>query len=172
MKDMVSTDWNQAAKALHFRSGAFIDGDFVAAQSGRTFESVSPIDGRHLANIACCGAADVDHAVAVARRAFEDGRWSRRAPAERKQVLRRYAELIRAHGDELALLETLDMGKPISDSLSIDLRATANCFDWYGEAIDKIYDEIAPTAQGTLAMITREPGKDHKDLPLGRKNIV
>lgn len=157
MQDITTIDWHQKAKALRFRTGAFIDGDFVEARSGRSFQSVSPVDGRVLTDIACCGAEDVDIAVAAARRAFEDGRWRGQAPADRKAVLCRLADLIRAHRDELALLETLDMGKPIADSTSIDVRATANCFDWYGEAIDKIYDEIAPTAPGTVAMVTREP---------------
>lgn len=110
-----------------------------------------------MADIACCGEADVDRAVASARRAFEDGRWSGRPPVERKRILQKFAELIREHRDEIALLVTLDMGKPISDSTSIDVRATADCCEWYGEALDKINDEIAPTAQGTVALVTREP---------------
>jgi 4-guanidinobutyraldehyde dehydrogenase/NAD-dependent aldehyde dehydrogenase len=72
-------------------------------------------------------------------------------------VLQRFAEILLAHRDELALLETLDMGKPISDSLSVDIPATARCIAWYAEAIDKIYDEIAPTSPDVLAMVTREP---------------
>lgn len=157
MTNMTYETWKTAADRLNFRSHALIDGEFCAAESGRTFAAVSPRDGSHLTDIACCGEADVDRAVASARRAFEDGRWSRRAPGERKLVLRRFAELIRANRDELALLVTLDMGKPIADSTSIDVRATANCYDWYGEAIDKINDEIAPTDHGTVALVTREP---------------
>jgi len=157
MLDISTTDWRSEAQKLRIRSQALIDGQLVDAASGRTFASVSPIDGRHLADVACGGTEDVDRAVAAARRAFEDGRWSRQSPADRKRVLRRLADLVRANRTELALLETLDMGKPISDSLSIDVRAVANCFDWYGEAIDKIYDEIAPTAHGTVAMVTKEP---------------
>ncbi|NJN40783.1 MAG: aldehyde dehydrogenase, partial [Gammaproteobacteria bacterium] len=100
---------------------------------------------------------DVERAVASARRAFEAGHWSRRAPAARKKVLLRFAELIRKHREELALTETLDMGKPISDSLKIDIPAAANCIAWYAEAIDKVYDEVAPTSHESLALITREP---------------
>jgi acyl-CoA reductase-like NAD-dependent aldehyde dehydrogenase len=95
--------------------------------------------------------------VASARAAFEDGRWSGKAPAERKRVLIRFADLMLAHKDELALLETLDMGKPIRYSRSVDVQLAQNCIRWYGEAIDKIYDEIAPTAQDSLALIQREP---------------
>ncbi|WP_330629599.1 aldehyde dehydrogenase [Thioclava sp. FTW29] len=150
-------DWLDARQNLTIRAQALIDGKFVAASSGRSFASVSPVDGSTLAQVADCGQEDVDLAVAAARRAFEDGRWSKRAPAERKAVLCRLGDLVRAHRDELALLETLDMGKPIADSTSIDVRAVANCFAWYGEAIDKIYDEIAPTPSDTLALVSREP---------------
>jgi acyl-CoA reductase-like NAD-dependent aldehyde dehydrogenase len=118
---------------------------------------VSPIDGRLLAPVASTDAADVDLAVAAARRAFESGVWSRRAPRERKKVLLRFAQLIEQHAEELALLETLDMGKPISDSLAVDIPATVRCITWYAEAIDKLYDEVAPTAHDQLALITREP---------------
>jgi gamma-glutamyl-gamma-aminobutyraldehyde dehydrogenase/4-guanidinobutyraldehyde dehydrogenase/NAD-dependent aldehyde dehydrogenase len=95
--------------------------------------------------------------VAAARAAFEDRRWASQAPQARKRVLQRFAELVEQNADELALLETLDMGKPIKNSLAVDVRATANTLRWYGEAIDKIYDEIAPTAEHSLALITREP---------------
>lgn len=157
MTERSTSDWHAKAAQLNIGAKMIIDGQSVDAASGRTFASHSPIDGRHLADVASGSQEDVDIAVAVARRAFEDGRWSARPPAERKLVLRRLADLIRAHRDELALLETLDMGKPISDSTSIDVRAVANCFDWYGEAIDKIYDEIAPTARDAVAMVTKEP---------------
>lgn len=157
MTTLSSIDWHAEARKLTITSKALIDGQFVDAASGQTFASISPIDGRHLAQVACGGTEDVDRAVVAARRAFEDGRWSAQSPADRKLVLRRLADLIRANRNELALLETLDMGKPISDSTSIDVRAVANCFDWYGEAIDKVYDEVAPTAQDTLALVTREP---------------
>jgi 4-guanidinobutyraldehyde dehydrogenase/NAD-dependent aldehyde dehydrogenase len=95
--------------------------------------------------------------VAAARAAFEDRRWAGKSPAQRKRVLIKFADLVQKYGAELALLETLDMGKPIKYSQSVDVGATANCLRWYGEAIDKIYDEIAPTAANSLALITREP---------------
>ena len=101
--------------------------------------------------------SNIDAAVAAARRAFAQGVWSDRAPAERKRVLLRFAERVEAAGEELALLETLDVGKPIHDSLHVDVPATVNCLRWYAEAIDKIYDEIAPTGASALALITREP---------------
>jgi acyl-CoA reductase-like NAD-dependent aldehyde dehydrogenase len=149
--------WHDRARALSIGGQAFIDGRYTDAASGETFDCLSPIDGRLLARVASGGSADADRAVAAARRAFEQGRWSRQPPRERKRVLQRFAELIAAHGDELALLETLDMGKPISDSLAVDVPATARCIAWYAEAVDKIYDEVAPTGHEALALITREP---------------
>jgi len=150
-------DWRNRARELTITGDAWIDGRYVPAASGETFDCLSPIDGKLIARVASTGEADVDRAVAAARRAFEDGRWARQPPAARKTVLQRFAEILLAHREELALLETLDMGKPISDSLSVDIPATARCIAWYAEAIDKLYDEIAPTAPEALAMITREP---------------
>ncbi len=149
--------WESRAQALDIRHLAFIDGRFVPATAGRTFPRISPIDGRVLTNVAECDADDVDHAVASARRAFESGAWSRMAPKLRKKVLLKLAELMRKHADELALLETLDMGKPISDSLAVDVPASANTIQWYAEAIDKVYDEIAPTTHNAFGLVTREP---------------
>jgi 4-guanidinobutyraldehyde dehydrogenase/NAD-dependent aldehyde dehydrogenase len=150
-------DWHARARALAPEGRAFIDGRYVDAVSGATFDCASPIDGRLLARVASTDVADADRAVAAARRAFESGAWSRQAPRERKRVLLRFAELIVQHRDELALLETLDMGKPISDSLAVDVNSTARCIAWYAEAVDKIYDEVAPTSHDALALITREP---------------
>jgi len=149
--------WQAKAAARTFDGLAYIDGTFTAAQSGATFPSISPIDGKKLADVAACGAADVDLAVIAARRAFESGVWSDLAPAARKATLLRFAALITAHTEDLALIETLDMGKPIGDALAFDLPETAKCYAWYAEAIDKRYDEIAPTPHHVLATITREP---------------
>ncbi len=156
---MTNTDvnWHERARGLAPEGRAFIDGRYVGAVSGETFDCVSPIDGRVIANVASADAADVDLAVEAARRAFERGSWSRQPPRERKRVLLRFAELLLEHRDELALLETLDMGKPISDSLAVDIPSSARCIAWYAEAIDKIYDEVAPTGHDALALITREP---------------
>ncbi|MEX2630921.1 MAG: aldehyde dehydrogenase [Tistlia sp.] len=147
---------NQAA-GLNFRNQAFIGGRYVGAADGRTFDCISPVDGRVLTKIARCGKEDVDRAVKAARVAFDDGRWSGLAPAQRKRTMLRFAERIEANATELALLETLDMGKPIGDSTRIDVPATVNVIRWYAEAIDKVYDEVAPTAGNVVAMIRREP---------------
>jgi len=157
MTQPVSPNWTEQAQQLSIQGKSFINGQYVNAVSEQTFDCISPIDGRKLTQIAACNQMDVDQAVSAARAAFNDGRWSRSHPAKRKAVLLRLAELIEKNGDELALLETLDMGKPIRDSLSIDIPATARCFRWYAEAVDKLYDEVAPTAHNVLATITREP---------------
>lgn len=150
-------DWLQRAETLAFEGRALIDGKMVQAASGATFDCRSPIDGRVLCQVAACDGADVDLAVAAARRSFSDRRWASRAPAERKRILQRFAALLRENLHELALLETLDMGKPIAASVAGDVNSAARCFDWYAESIDKVYDEIAPTPERDLALITREP---------------
>lgn len=154
---MSTIDWHARAAALAIDGRAFINGKRVDAIDGGTFECLSPVDGRKLANVARCKAADIDLAVAAARAAFNDRRWAGMSPGDRKRVMIRFADLVIANREELALLETLDMGKPISASMNTDVPATANTLRWYGEAIDKVYDEIAPTNEHTLALITREP---------------
>ncbi|MBI5958679.1 MAG: aldehyde dehydrogenase [Chloroflexi bacterium] len=157
MTILTRENWLARATQVTPRTQAFIDGQFVDALSGKTFEDVSPRDGCVIAHVAECDQDDIDRAVTAARRAFEDGRWSSQDPAARKRVLLKLAELIRDHLEELALLETLDVGKPISDSLAVDVPFAANCFQWYAETIDKTYDEIAPRRTSALALITREP---------------
>jgi gamma-glutamyl-gamma-aminobutyraldehyde dehydrogenase/4-guanidinobutyraldehyde dehydrogenase/NAD-dependent aldehyde dehydrogenase len=141
----------------HFDGRAFVNGKRTGALSGQTFDCISPVDGRLLTQVARCAQADVDAAVQAARDAFEDRRWSGLAPAARKRVMIKFADQLLAHAEELALMETLDMGKPIKYSRAVDVNSAANCIRWYGEAVDKIYDEIAPTASTALALITREP---------------
>jgi acyl-CoA reductase-like NAD-dependent aldehyde dehydrogenase len=150
-------DWHALAAAIRPRAQAFINGRYLDAASGQSFDCLSPIDGRRLARVAATDSADVDAAVAAARNAFNRGTWSRMAPGRRKRVLLKFAELILKHTEELALLETLDMGKPIADSTRIDIPAAARCITWFAEAIDKIYDEVAPTGHDALALVTREP---------------
>lgn len=150
-------DWQRRAESQRFITTALIDGRAVAAASGATFEAIDPATGRLLASVVACGEAEVDLAVRAARRSFEAGVWARRVPAERKAVLLRLAELILANREELALLDSLNMGKPVMDAWSIDVPGAAGVFRWYAEAVDKRYDEVAPTAPGSLATITREP---------------
>ncbi len=152
-----ATSWHERARTLSFRTQAFIDGRYLAAASGATFDTINPATGKLLARVAAGDEEDINRAVGSARAAFRQGAWANFAPAKRKKILLRFADAILKHTEELALLETLDMGKPISDSLKIDIPGAARCLQWYAEAIDKVYDQVAPTGARALALITREP---------------
>jgi acyl-CoA reductase-like NAD-dependent aldehyde dehydrogenase len=145
------------ASRLTFRNQAFINGKYVPAASGKTFDCINPATGKAITQIAEGDKEDVDRAVKAARAAFDKGSWSRMAPTARKKILMKFAELIEKHTTELALLETMDMGKPIRDSSRIDIPLAAQAIGWYAEAIDKIYDEIAPTGREAVSLIRREP---------------
>ncbi|WP_322106610.1 aldehyde dehydrogenase [Paraburkholderia sp. J41] len=149
--------WQDKAATLAIEGRAFIDGAYRNAYSGRTFECASPIDSRVLANVADCGAADVDAAVGAARRAFDEGVWAGLNPRARKAVLLRWAALMREHAEELALLETLDAGKPISDTTTVDVPGAAYCVEWFAEAIDKVGGEVVPADHHLVGLVTREP---------------
>jgi gamma-glutamyl-gamma-aminobutyraldehyde dehydrogenase len=149
--------WLARAAALKIETRAFIDGAYRDALSGATFARVSPIDGRAIAEVADCDGADVDRAVAAARRAFESGVWRDAAPGNKKRVLLRFADLIREHTDELALLESLDVGKTIGNALAVDVPFCADCIQYYAEFADKLVDELAPVGAHDVAQIRREP---------------
>ncbi|HEX4746240.1 MAG TPA: aldehyde dehydrogenase [Gaiellaceae bacterium] len=150
-------DVTRIAAELDIRTQAWIDGVHVDALSGETFPRVNPATGTEIAQVSACDSADVDAAVRGARAAFESGVWSHAAPSQRKKVLTRFAALIEEHADELALIETLDMGKPIRDSRRVDVPLAAQCIAYYGEAVDKVYDEVAPTDRNSVVMVVREP---------------
>jgi len=149
--------WLARAAALKIEGRAYIDGAYVAAADGATFAKVSPIDGKVIAHVADCGEADIDKAVKSARKGFESGVWRDADPARKKKVLLRFAELIREHGEELALLETLDVGKPIANALKVDAPFCANCIQYYAEFADKLFDEVAPLGVNDVAMVRKEP---------------
>ncbi|MCF4174186.1 aldehyde dehydrogenase [Vibrio sp. McD22-P3] len=153
---MDTMTWHDKAEALSFRTQAFINGHFVDSVSGDTFEIINPATGHLLAHVARCTDKDVELAVNAARQAFESRVWCGLPPAERKAILLNYAKLIDEHKEEFALLESLDMGKPISDAMGYDAPATARCIQWNAEAIDKVYDEVAPVTEGALALVTHE----------------
>ncbi|CAB4891397.1 unannotated protein [freshwater metagenome] len=136
---------------------AFIGGRYVSSMSGETFESVNPADRTIIANIASCDVADVDAAVTAARTAFDSGIWSQSHPSERKATLKRLAGLMDRDRVELAVLESLESGKPIRDCLNIDVPETARCIEWFAEGIDKIYDQSSPSGGQALGIIVREP---------------
>ena len=149
--------WQQQANALQIEGRAYIDGQYQDSADGATFADNSPIDGRLLAAIADCDLTTVDEAVAAAGRAFAAGVWRDQSPAERKSVLLRLADLVILHQEELALLESLDTGKTIHESLDMDIQDVAKALRYYAEAIDKMADEIAPTGDSFHGMITHQP---------------
>ncbi len=150
-------EWTQAAEAVTPRGDIFIDGEWREANSGNRFATVNPATGETIIEVASGSTEDVDAAVRSARTAFEDGRWSKLAPRDRGQALIKFAELIEANGEELQLLETLDVGKPVRYSRRVDVGQASSTYAWYGEAADKLYDEIAPTGPDALGLVTREP---------------
>lgn len=158
MSELLTTEEYKAiAAGLTFPTQAFIDGTFRPAKSGATFDTIDPATGKVLAKVAACGAADVDFAVEKARDAFEDGRWSRLHPGERKEVLIRLAKLIRRNARELAVIESLDSGKTIYDCETVDVPETIHVIRWHAELIDKIYDQVSPASDNHIAMVVREP---------------
>ena len=157
IREQKSVDWHELAKALKPKTQAFIDGKYVPALSGATFDCVNPANGFVLAQVASCDAPDVDAAVASARKAFDGGAWSRRAPAARKKVLLRFAELIREHTRGARAARDARHGQADRRQPERSTsRRPPNCIAWYAEAIDKVYDEVAPTGPEALALITRE----------------
>jgi 4-guanidinobutyraldehyde dehydrogenase / NAD-dependent aldehyde dehydrogenase len=157
MLDKTRQDWQSQADGLEIEGRAFINGQFQDALAGETRPTMSPADGRIIADVASCGLEDADKAVKVARDTFESGVWASMAPADRKMVLVRWAELIEKHADEIALLECLDVGKPIADTTGVDVPAAARTIRWSGEAIDKVYDQISPAPADCLALVQRLP---------------
>ncbi|WP_394791029.1 aldehyde dehydrogenase family protein [Rhodoferax sp.] len=150
-------DWQRKAQSLAIEGRLFIEGRYVAAQGGGSFDCSNPATGARLASIAQGQAQDVDAAVASALAAWNDRRWRGLAPRARMQVLYRLADLVEQHADELALLETLDMGKPISDVLNIDLPEVTKTLRYFAECIDKMEGAVTHTAPGSLHMILHEP---------------
>jgi 4-(gamma-glutamylamino)butanal dehydrogenase len=145
------------AGPLPIHNEAYIDGAFAPAASGRSMPVHNPATGAVVADVAACGPEDVDRAVAAARDVFERGEWSRAHPAVRRRVLTRFAKLIERHREDLARLDSLEAGKPISDCRDGDVPEAAETFRWFAEAIDKVYDRVAPTGPDVVARITREP---------------
>ena len=150
-------EYKALAAEMDFPNAAYIDGAYRPAISGKTFATVNPATGETLTEVAACGAEDVDFAVAKACEAFDDGRWSRMHPAERKGILIRFAKLLTRNARELAVMESLDSGKPIYDCETVDIPETINCIKWHAEAIDKIYDQVSPASDDHIAMVVREP---------------
>ncbi|EOQ68758.1 aldehyde dehydrogenase [Acinetobacter pittii] len=153
---LTASEYATIAKNLSFQTLAFIDGQFQASISGNTFKTTNPATGELLAEITACNSQDVDLAVAKAKAAFEDGRWHRLSPNERKHVLLKFADLLEKNTVELAVMESLDSGKPVSECQLTDVPEMIHTIRWHAELIDKIYDNTAPVGSDTLSLVVRE----------------
>jgi len=157
MRDLLTAaEYAAIAQSMSFPTNAFINGAFKPAISGNTFATVNPANGEHLTDIAACNAEDVDYAVNKAREAFEDGRWRLLPPGERKAVLLKFAKLLENNRHELAVLESLDSGKPVRECQLVDVPDTIHTLRWHAEVIDKLYDHTAPVGNDALTMVVRE----------------
>ena len=158
MSDLLSKDeYADIAAKIKFPIDPFINGKFQKTKAGNTMETINPADGSVLTNVSACDDKDVDYAVAVSRDAFNSGDWSTKHPSERKEVLLKLADLIEKNQLELAVLESLESGKPISECVLTDLPETIVTIKWHAEAIDKIYDQVSPANTDAVGLITREP---------------
>ncbi len=157
MSDLLSREEYQAiADDINFPRTAFIDGKFRAG-NGPKMPTINPATGENICDISSCDKSDVDFAVQKAREAFDQGHWSKLHPAERKEMLIKLCKLIHRNRRELAVMESLDSGKPIKDCEEIDIPESIECIKWHAEAADKIYDQTAPAGDDAIAMIVREP---------------
>lgn len=158
MSDLLTNaEYTALATSISFPSNAFINGAFKPAISGETFTTSNPATGEALTEVASCSAEDVDYAVSKAKEAFDDGRWRLLAPGERKAVLLRFAKLLERNRHELAVLESLDSGKPVRECQLVDVPDTIHTLRWHAELIDKLYDHTAPVGNNALTMVVREP---------------
>jgi len=153
----MSINYKAIAKKLKFEGRAFINGKYVNAIDGKKFETINPATEEKLCNVAKCNHKDVDLAVKVSRKAFNSGVWSRCSPEHRKEVLLKFAELLRKHGDENSVLECVDTGKLISDCVNEVANDAPMHFQWYGELIDKVFGKVGPTEPSITSLIVKEP---------------
>jgi len=154
---MTTPDYKSIASKLDFEGRAFIDGKYVDAIDGQKFENINPATGEVLCTVAKCNYKDVDLAVKASRKAFESGVWSRTSPEFRKDILLKFAELLRQHGEENSVLECVDTGKLIGDCIDEVANDAPMHFQWYGELIDKVFGKVAPTDPSITSLIVKEP---------------
>ena len=145
------------AAKIKFPTDPFINGMFQKSKARRVMESINPATGSVITNISACNDSDVNYAVKVSRDAFNSGEWANKHPSERKAVLLKLAQLIEENKTELAVLESLESGKPVSECVLTDLPETVVTIQWHAEAIDKMYDQISPANADAVGLITREP---------------
>ena len=154
---LTAAEYAAIAQSISLPHNAFINGAFKPSLSGKTFATHNPATGELLTDIAACDSADVDYAVSKAKEAFEDGRWRLLSPGVRKGVLLKFAKLLERNSHELAVLESLDSGKPVRECQLVDVPDTVHTLRWHAELIDKIYDNTAPVGNDALTLVVREP---------------
>ena len=154
---MTTPDYKSIASKLDFEGRAFIDGKYVDAFDGQKFENINQATGKTLCSVAKCNYKDVDLAVKASRKAFESGIWSRTSPEFRKDILLKFAELLRQHGEENSVLECVDTGKLIGDCIDEVANDAPMHFQWYGELIDKVFGKVSPTEPSITSLIVKEP---------------
>ena len=154
---MITPNYKSIASKLDFEGRAFIDGKYVDAIDGQKFENINPATGEVLCTVAKCNYKDVDLAVKASRKAFQSGVWSRTSPEFRKDILLKFAELLRKHGEENSVLECVDTGKLIGDCIDEVANDAPMHFQWYGELIDKVFGKVAPTDPSITSLIVKEP---------------
>jgi acyl-CoA reductase-like NAD-dependent aldehyde dehydrogenase len=153
----MAINYKSIAKKLKFEGRAFINGKYVNAVDGGKFLTINPATGEKLCEVAKCNHKDVDLAVKASRKAFNSGVWSRSAPEHRKEVLLKFAELLRKHGTENSVLECVDSGKLIVDCINEVANDAPMHFQWYGELIDKVFGKVAATDPSITSLIVKEP---------------
>jgi len=154
---MTTANYKLIANKLKFEGRTYINGKYVDAIDGAKFENINPATGETLCSVAKCNHKDVDAAVKVARKAFESGVWSRSTPEHRKEVLLKFAELLRKHGDENSVLECVDTGKLITDCINEVANDAPMHFQWYGELIDKVFGKVGATDPSITSLVVKEP---------------
>ena len=154
---MTKSKYLSIANKLKFEGRAFIDGKYVDAIDGEKFENINPATGETLCSVAKCNHKDVDLAVKVSRKTFNSGIWSRTSPEFRKDILLKFAELLRKHGEENSILECVDTGKLIGDCINEVANDAPMHFQWYGELIDKVFGKVGPTEPSLTSLIIKEP---------------
>ena len=154
---MTKSKYLSIANKLKFEGRAFIDGNYVDAIDGEKFENINPATGETLCSVAKCNHKDVDLAVKVSRKTFNSGIWSRTSPEFRKDILLKFAELLRKHGEENSILECVDTGKLIGDCINEVANDAPMHFQWYGELIDKVFGKVGPTEPSLTSLIIKEP---------------
>jgi len=154
---METQNYKTIASKIQFEGRAFIGGKYVDAVDGQKFENINPATGEVICTVAKCNHKDVDLAVESSRKAFESGVWSRTSPESRKDVLLKFAELLRKNGEYNSVLECLDTGKLIGDCLDEVANDAPMHFQWYGELIDKVFGKVAPTEPSITSFIVKEP---------------